>query len=364
MKKPRMAKKTLCQNTITTVTFLTIATILAYLFFLASLNTTSVAFIYVLTVMLIARNTDGYVPGIVAGVIGVICVNVVFTYPYMKLNFNLDGYPITFIVMMMVSGITSTLTTQAKRQNEMLIEQEKLLMEAEKETMRANLLRAVSHDLRTPLTSIIGMSGTCLEESETLTLEEKKEMIRGINEDANWLLNMVENLLSVTRIQVGDTHVATSPECLEEVVAEALSRLKKRLPEIRVQVKVPDDVLMVSMDATLIEQVIINLLENSYYHSGVEDAIDFYVERQGAEVIFHIRDYGRGIEPERVDTIFDGAGTDPNKSGDSHKGMGIGLSICKTIITAHEGQIYAKNREKGVEFVFTLPIGEEITDGE
>lgn len=165
-------------------------------------------------------------------------------------------------------------------------EREKLLMEAEKETMRANLLRAVSHDLRTPLTSIIGMADTILTDRERLTESEKSYMVKNISEDANWLLNMVENLLSVTRIRVGDTRVTTNPEPLEEVVSEAVRKLRKRLPQAKVHVRVPDEFLMVPMDAILIEQVIINLLENAVYHSESEDPIDFYVEKQGKRPFF------------------------------------------------------------------------------
>lgn len=345
------------KNVIVTIVVLAVATTASIAIFHFSQNSASVGIIYVLAVMLIARFTDGYVPGIISGVISVACVNYVFTYPFMKMNFTMDGYPITFIGMMAVSSITSMLTTQFKAQNRMLNEKQKLLMEAEKETMRANLLRAVSHDLRTPLTSIIGMADAYLENESRLTEEERLDMVKGISEDANWLLNMVENLLSVTRIRVGDTKVNTSPEPLEEVVSEAVQRIRKRLPEIRIQVKVPDEFLMVPMDATLIEQVIINLLENAFYHSGVEEVIDFFVEKQPKAVEFHIRDYGQGIEPDRLKTIFDGGGMEQNRSGDSHKGMGIGLTICKTIINAHHGEIYAINQEQGAEFVFTLPLG-------
>ena len=116
---------------------------------------------------------------------------------------------------------------------------------------------------------------------------------------------------------------------------------------------------MVPMDAALIEQVIINLLENAVYHSGVEGDIDLFVERAQGELEFHVRDYGNGIRPERLARIFDGAGMESNESGDSHKGMGIGLTICKTIITAHQGIIQAFNRDQGAEFIFTLPLGEE-----
>lgn len=349
----------LLANTVVTSVLMTVATVVASAFFHYSRNSTSVAIVYVLAVMLVARYTSGYVPGIVASVVGVICVNYVFTYPFMKMNFTMDGYPVTFMGMMVISSITSTLTTRFKRQNQLLNEGEKLLMEAEKETMRANLLRAVSHDLRTPLTAVIGLANTYLESAAQLTEKEKSDMVRGIQEEAGWLLNMVENLLSVTRIRVGDVKITTSPEPLEEVVSEAVQRFHKRLPQAVVHVRVPEEFLMVPMDAALIEQVIINLLENAVYHSGVETGTDFFVEKGEQELEFHIRDYGKGIRPERLERIFDGAGMESNESGDSHKGMGIGLTICKTIIVAHQGRIAAYNRDPGAEFVFTLPLGEE-----
>ncbi len=335
-----------------------VTTIAAMLFFRYSKNSTSVAIIYVLAVMLVAKYTSGYIPGMIASLIGVICVNYVFTYPYLNLNFTLDGYPVTFVGLAVVSGITSAMTTKTKRQNEILRESEKLIMEAEKETMRANLLRAVSHDLRTPLTSIIGMAQAYQENSIQLSQKEKDEMVRNIREDADWLLNMVENLLSVTRIRMEDAKVNTSPELLEEVVGGAVQRFRKRLPQAQIRVHVPDEMLMVPMDPVLISQVLINLMENAYYHSKSEEPIDLFVEKTDQEVVFHVRDYGVGIKPERLETIFDGSGVDTNVSGDAHKGMGIGLTICKTIILAHNGDVWARNKEQGAEFVFTLPLKE------
>ena len=358
-KEHHKIRTVILHNQLIKLLIIEISTIMAHAFFHYSRNSTSVAIIYVLAVMLVARYTTGYIIGIIAAVFGVFFVNYVFTFPYMNFNFSIDGYPVTFLGMLLVSSITSTTTTRFKKQSQLLNEREKLLVEAEKETMRANLLRAVSHDLRTPLTSIIGLADTALNDSPEMTEEKRRELLEGIREDANWLLNMVENLLSVTRIRVGDTHVNTSPEPLEEVVAEAVQRFRKRLPQTKVDVKVPDEFLMVPMDATLIEQVIINLLENAVYHSGTDEPIEFYVEKREAYVAFHIRDYGKGIDPERLKTIFDGAGIEPNASGDSHKGMGIGLTICKTIINAHNGTIEAANRLKGAEFIFTLPLEEE-----
>lgn len=363
-KHEKMNKSTLVNNVFITVILSGVATLIALAFFYYSHNSTSVAIIYVLTVMLIARYTSGYVPGIIASFIGVVCVNYVFTYPYMDLDFTIDGYPVTFLGMMIVSTITSTLTTKFKRQSEILNEREKLLMEAEKEKMRANLLRAVSHDLRTPLTSIIGMAQTYEETGAMLSDEEKTELVANIREDADWLLNMVENLLSVTRIRVEDTAVNTSPEPLEEVVEGAVQRFHKRMPNVKVRVSVPDEFLMLPMDPVLIGQVLINLIENAVYHSGTEEPIELYVEREEDHVIFHVRDYGKGIDPQRLPVIFDGAGMDTSGSGDSHKGMGIGLTICKTIIRAHHGEIWALNRDKGAEFAFMLPMQKEETEDE
>lgn len=355
-KEHKKCGEMLVQDIAVVIILMVIATIFAVLFFRYSKNSTSVAIIYVLAVMLVARYTTGYIPGMAASLIGVVCVNYVFTFPYMYLNFTLDGYPVTFLGMAVVSGITSAMTTKTKKQNEILRENEKLIMEAEKETMRANLLRAVSHDLRTPLTSIIGMAQVYNESQEFLTEKEKQEMVRNIQEDAEWLLNMVENLLSVTRIRMADTKVNTSQELLEEVVSGAVQRLRKRLPDIKLHIHVPDEVLMVPMDPMLISQVLINLMENAYYHSKSDEPLELFVEKQKNCVEFHIRDYGVGIDPKRLNTIFDGSGMDESNSGDSHKGMGIGLSICKAIVRAHDGEVWACNKEKGAEFVFTLPL--------
>ena len=227
--------------------------------------------------------------------------------------------------------------------------------------MRSNLLRAVSHDLRTPLTGMIGASSTYLEAKDQLDDKAKDQLVMGIKEDANWLLNMVENLLSITRIQNdgSDTqpHVKKVPEPLEEVVSEAIQRFHKRYPDSKLNVKIPDDFLMVPMDPTLIEQVIMNLLENAWVHSGSDGPIELDIRQKEKDVIFYIRDQGKGIEPERIDQLFDGcAGA---LDHESRKGMGIGLSICKSIVMAHQGEIHARNREVGAEFSFSLPLDEE-----
>ena len=229
---------------IVTGALLAVATCLSYIFFHIMDNpTANIALCYILALFLTARFTSGYFYGLFASLFGVVCVNFLFTYPYFALDFTLTGYPITFIAMFSISIATSALTTNMKEQAKVLSEREKLLMEAEKEKMRANLLRAISHDLRTPLTSIIGSSTVYLENGKYLTETEKSDLVSHILEDSNWLLNMVENLLSVTRINNETTKVNKSLESVEEVLAEAVLRLKKRLPDARVNVCVPDEPL-------------------------------------------------------------------------------------------------------------------------
>lgn len=318
-----------------------------------SFNTGNVAFIYILMLILIVWFTEGYFYWIFATAIAVICINWLFTYPFMELNFTLSGYPVSFLFMFAIIAVISTAVRSIKKQGIILQEREQALAAAEKEKMRANLLRAVSHDLRTPLTSIIGASDSYLENEASLSTESKRELLSHINEDSNWLLHMVENLLSVTRIGEEKGSLTTSLEPVEEVLSEALRRVRKRLPDIKIQVRIPNDFIMVPMDAMLIEQVIINLVENAVLHGKSAEHIDCIIENSDKYVIFRVRDYGTGIAKEKLEHIFDV--TSSNSGADGGRGMGIGLSICKTIISAHKGTITAVNHKDGAEFYFTLP---------
>lgn len=312
---------------------------------------------YILGIVIVARYTSGYIWGFLFAIASVFSINYFFTYPYHNFNMTLEGYPITFVAMLVIYIFTSALTTDLKEQAKILAQQEKELMEAQKEKMRANLLRAVSHDLRTPLTGIIGNSDSYLEMGDSLSEEEKYHMIENIKSDANWLLNMVENLLSVTRIDNDTTNVKKYMEPVDEVVSSAVVRFKKRFPNAEMKVSLPKDFVMVMMDATLIEQLIINILQNAYVHSHTVKPIELKVDEYSTRVWFSVRDYGIGIPEEKIPTLFDGEGYSANKNlkADGHKGMGIGLSICKTIVKAHGGDIKVRNHEDGSEFYFYLP---------
>ncbi len=347
------------KNMVITLGLLLLATVVAYFYDQLTPQTMNIMMFYTLALLLISRTTDGYLPGILAAMISVVCVNYLFTYPYWKINFTLDGYPVTFFGMMVVSVLTSASASHMKRQSEVLAEREKMLAEAGKEKMRANLLRAVSHDLRTPLTGIIGASSSYLENEAHLSEEEKHSLVQHIEEDADWLLNMVENLLTVTRIQGDAGSVNKSMEPVEEVMSEAVFRLKKRIPDAKVKVELPEEFVMIPMDAMLIEQVLVNLMENAIYHGGSTEPVECSVSIEKDFVTIYVTDHGIGIPEEKIDTIFDGTGQTESSSSDGHKGMGIGLSICKTIILAHGGTIRVRNLEQGAQFSFTLPRGED-----
>ena len=259
-----------------TALLLAAATGLSFCFFhFGNKNPANITVIYILALILIALKTNGYLYGIATALFCVVAVNYFFSYPYFRINFSLDGYPLNFIGMLAISLITSATTTTLKRQRLAIAEREKKLAEADREKLRANLLRAVSHDLRTPLTSIIGSSSSYLENYRCLTDADRLELVSNIKEDSEWLLNMVENLLTVTRINdSADNKVKKSSEVVEEVVSEAIQRLQKRLPDIRIRVSMPSDFLMLPMDPTLIEQVLINLIENAVIHSGSTEPVD------------------------------------------------------------------------------------------
>lgn len=341
--------------------------------------------VYVLAVVVVSSCTNGYAYGIAASIISVFCVNYFFMYPYEQFTLLLQGYPIAFASMLVIAAIVCTLTSRTKMQAKEAREREKQTLElsqqnqrlsqekarayveAEKEKMRGNLLRAISHDLRTPLTGILGASSVILEHGSTADRKELQKLAADMKEDAEWLINMVENLLSVTRmVQSGETVLEMKSEAVEEVMADAVMKIRKRFPEAGIKVQVPYDLLMVHMDPLLIKQVLINLLENAIRHS--EDSVHISLTAQqckrepdGREyAVFQVSDQGIGLDHAVREAVRQGMPLAPEEGGDSTRGSGIGLSACQSIIKAHHGFFEAENRtEGGAVFRFGLPMTEE-----
>lgn len=309
--------------------------------------------LFILVVAVISRYTSGYLPGIIASVIGVVCVNCLFTYPFGEFDLSISGYPMTFAVMLLVSVFISTLTTQVKKQ-------EQLRYEADKDKMRANLLRSVSHDIRTPLTAIIG-SSSVLSEPNALSQEEQTELARSINRNAIWLLRMTENILSVTRFGSDGVVLEKTDEVVEEIVGSAITRFRKTSNNsIPVTVTGPEEILLVPMDATLVEQVLLNLLENVVQHAKTATAIQIQIEQFPGKVQISVLDNGCGIPKHLLPMLFDGYDAMVRDNADRNRRMGIGLAVCRAIVRAHDGEISAENQPAGgAAFRFWLPTGGE-----
>lgn len=315
--------------------------------------------VFVFAVFLISLLTKGYIYGILAAFAGTIAVNYAFTFPYFALNFTIPVNFISGIVMIVISILTSALVTKLKQH-------EATKAEGERERMRANLLRAVSHDLRTPLTTIYASSTTLLDNKETITEEQRDKIVVGIKEDSEWLVRMVENLLSITRIDSGTVKILKTPTVLEELIDSVVLKFKKRYPTQRVEIEIPSDMIMIPMDAILIEQVIVNILENAVQHATGMTRLTLRVFTLGNRAIFEIKDNGCGIASDRLDTIFTGHYTSSDDLADSQRrNAGIGLSVCATIIKAHGGDIKAENvKTGGAVFRFTLDTEGQDCDSE
>ncbi len=346
------------KNSLITVGVLGITTIFALLLQQFSPTDTHVPLLFVLAVLFVSRYTEGYGYGIAASMAAVIGVNYVFTYPYFEINFTLTGYPLTFVAMLAVSVSVSTLTTQTKQQ-------EQIRLEAEKEKMRGNLLRAVSHDIRTPLTSIVGSASGILDNQKVLSPEKVLKLVEDIRDEAQWLIRIVENLLSVTRINGENARIHTEDEVVEEIVGSAVMKFQKRFPGIQVEAVLPKEFLMVPMDGILIEQVIVNLLENSALHGKTVSLIRIVAKRKPGRLSVAVEDDGEGIKESVLPVMFEG--TLISREGeeyDSRRNMGIGLSVCMSIVKAHKGDMRAENRETGgARVAFWLPMEEEKENG-
>lgn len=493
-------------DTTKTFSLLVAATLLSFGLRCIEIGDQNIIMTYILSVLIISRITQGYLYGIVASLISVLTFNFFFTEPYFTFNAIQAGYPVTFLIMLLVAAITSTLTVRVKTEaklavqrehrtevlyeinkkllaareladiivltNEYIVnlfgrsvvffitdpaqggdgsvmqaeedidasalnsedekavahwvfmnqkragagtdtlmgaaafympiisqgkvlavwgvscqkgmldhntrlflrmissqvamalerqhlstEQRNMMVESEKEKMRSTLLRAISHDLRTPLAGILGASSVIRESGKSLNEDMRDKLIANIQEESQWLIRMVENLLSVTRINENASSLKKSAEAAEEVVGEAVNRIKQRFPQREIVVHVPDEFLEVPMDGTLIMQVLMNLLENAIKYSPAGSPVEIRLEKSGDTARFEVLDHGKGIPDEDFPFLLTGHKPIGNESSDSSRGVGIGLSICKTILKAHNGNLEAENRkEGGAVFRFTLPL--------
>lgn len=230
----------------------------------------------------------------------------------------------------------------------------RLALQAQQEQLRANLLTSISHDLRTPLTTISGNASILVNNGEVLEAGQKAQLYTDIYDDAMWLINLVENLLSITRIEDGSMHIKMEPELIGDVICEALKHINRISKQYTIEVELEDDLLMAAMDSQLIIQVIVNILDNAFKYTKPGTHIVIGAKKVNDDIVVEIKDDGPGIPDAFKDNLFDMFFVGASRK-DGRRGLGIGLSLCKSIIEAHGGTLTEKdNKPHGSIFIFTL----------
>ena len=508
MNRIKVRRKEVFQGLLCAAILVCLATGIGWMFRLLQFPETNIVVVYILSVILTARFTDGFIWGILATVLSTCAFNIFFTQPYYTMSVDDPTYLITFAIMAITSIITSALTSKAKEMTaeairngqesgalyyltshladaesadqiagitvetvshimdckaaclcfdeqgkpertfiqqktqaeqvrrsvsnpdelqhrmenlrtdydageefydwpiygsesalgvlripkeraEVLTDQQKKLLhsmiestamamdrlrvmkerirsreEANQERYRGNLLRAISHDLRTPLAGIMGTSEMIMDMTDKS--DARYTLADGIYKDADWLHALVENILSLTRLQDGHLTLHKEQEPVEEVIGAAVAAMEKRAPEREIAVHIPDEILMVPMDARLIGQVLTNLLDNAVKHTqpGEEISVTVSEDSEQKTAVFTVADRGTGISAQDLPNIFQMFYTTKGKGPDAKRGIGLGLAICESIVTAHGGTINARNQGsgKGAVFTFTLPLEENTDD--
>lgn len=337
------------------------------------------ALVFTLAVALISFLTTGYVYGVAASFIGAFFTNYYFMAPYAQFSLSRVGYPVATLSMLIISIMVCALTTRVKQQKAEAVRREQntkqlyelneklnqekaaIQLQSERERIRSNILRAVSHDLRTPLTTISGSASVIMSSPDTA--QANIPLLEDIKNEADSLIVMVENLLSVTRIREGSFPLNKQEEMLEEVAGDAVLTTRRRFPQAQVEMELTDDLLYFPMEPMLIKQVLVNLLENAIRHSGSSQGIRVRLSRRNDWAVIEIHDTGRGLSEQVLRAVRENKAVPRDQSGDSTRGMGIGLVVCGSIIKAHNGVFSAENHpEGGAVFRIELPMLPENAD--
>lgn len=344
------------QDLLVTLLILTAGTVIGNIFWQFAFTKANIISVYVLGALLTSLFTKSYFCGVLSSVASVLLFNFFFTEPRLTLHAYEKGYPFTIAIMLIVSIITVTLAIQNIRNIE---EKERAALLAKNEQLRADLLRAISHDLRTPLTSISGNAANLLANDEKLDGEARQQIFLDIYDDSIWLINLVENLLSITRIEDGRMNLRLSTELVGEVIEEALRHTHRKSCEHTIRVDLPDELLLARMDARLIVQVLINLVDNAIKYTPAGSTITVAARAQDGFAVLSVLDDGPGIAPDIRPHVFEMFYTGEHKVADSRRSLGLGLALCKAIVDAHGGTItLTDNPPHGCNFTFTVPRGE------
>ena len=342
---------------------LTAATLAGFAFKAFHLTDADIIMLYIMAVLVVSIFTSGIQYCLVSSVVGVILFNYCFTYPEFSLTVHGTGYPVTFAMMLITAFIASSLANKLKRNiriaEQNAREKEEAAMLAQNEQLRANMLRSISHDLRTPLTSISGNASTLMTGGISLDEPARQQIYKDIYSESMWLIGMVENLLYATRIEDGRMQLNLAFEILDDIVQEAVRHMERSHPKRRINVEIRDEIIPVQVDANLIVQVIINLIDNAVKYSEEDTPIQISVSRDATVAVVSVADNGTGIPQDEREKVFEMFYTGGSRSSDSRRSLGLGLALCRSIIISHGGAIsMTDNTPKGTVVSFTLPIGE------
>lgn len=339
-----------------TALVLAAATAMGSVFSALQFTEANIITVYLLGVLLTAMFVSSPVCNVISSLASVLAFNYFFTEPRLTLHAYEPGYPATFGIMLIASLMTGTLAVQNSRNAQ---EKERAAQLAQNEQLRANLLRAISHDLRTPLTSITGNAGYLLSDYQKLDDATRTQAFTDIYDDSLWLTSVVENLLSVTRLEEGRMNFHITGELVDEVMEEALRHVNRHSVEHTITLKPLFQLLMARMDATLITQVIINLVDNAIKYTPAGSCITLSAWRQGDMVHIAVADDGPGIADADKKRVFEMFFTGDAPVADGRRSLGLGLALCRSIVNAHGGEIHLRdNVPHGCVFTFTLPCGE------
>ena len=313
--------KKLVKEFLITIGFLSIATVIGMLLIYIGFTESNVIMVYLLCVLLLSIFTNGYIWSVVGSLVSVVLMNFFLTEPRFTFHTYDTGYPLTCVIMLAASMLTGTLESKLKkhvRMSEQAAYREKTLQ------LRANLLRTISHDLRTPLTSISGNANNLMYNYDKLDNDTREQIFTDIYDDSEWLISLVENILFVTRFEDGTVTLNMSDQLIDEVI-----------------------------------QVIINIVDNAIKYT--QEGSDIYIKarKEGRYVIISIEDNGAGIPDDMKENVFDTFFTCNNEIADNRRSLGLGLSLCKTIINAHGSELELRdNTPHGCIFEFKLQLSE------
>ena len=316
----------------------------------------TIVIIYVLGVLVTAMFTDGPAYSLVASLLSILSYNFFLISPRFSLQIQGRDYAGTITAMILFALLASYLVTSLRRSAAQSMEASII---AQREQLRANLLRSVSHDLRTPLTSITGNADMLLDDSVSLPQATRRQLLQDIYDDATWLRTVMENLLAVTRLEDGEVTLNTDVELIDDVIEEAMRHVSREAKHYDIVVVPPNDLLLARMDPQVIVQVIVNLVNNAIAHTPKGSTITITSHREQGMVAVEVADNGPGVPDKDKEQVFDLFYKSSDEGADARRNVGLGLSLCRSIIQAHGGTIRVEDAvPHGARFIFTLPAEE------